>query len=87
MLKSDLVAAVAAGCKAGRGRVARAVDVIFAEIALALCRGERVEIRGLGSFHARWRQSYNGRNPKTGEVISIKEKWVVSFHPSRRWRR
>lgn len=56
-----------------------AVDTFFNEMAMALSKGDRVEIRGLGSFHVRKYKAYTGRNPKTGEKVKIKPKKLPFF--------
>jgi integration host factor subunit beta len=63
----------------------RAVDVetivatIFEEISAALSRGERVELRGFGAFTVKRRDARTGRNPRTGEAVSVDEKAVPFF--------
>ena len=56
-----------------------AVETFFNEMANALSNGDRVEIRGLGSFHVRKYKAYTGRNPKTGEKVKIKPKKLPYF--------
>ncbi len=56
-----------------------ALDTFFNEMANALSKCERVEIRGLGSFHVRKYKAYTGRNPKTGEKVKIKPKKLPFF--------
>ncbi len=48
-------------------------------MAESLGRGDRVEIRGFGSFKVKSYNSYQGRNPKTGEIIQVKEKKLPYF--------
>jgi integration host factor subunit beta len=55
------------------------VNVVFDSIGKALGDGHRVEIRGLGSFKVKNYGSYQGRNPKTGEVIQVREKKLPYF--------
>ncbi len=55
------------------------LDTFFNEMASALSKGDRVEIRGLGSFHVRKYKPYTGRNPKTGEKVKIKPKKLPFF--------
>jgi len=55
------------------------LDTFFDEMANALSKGDRVEIRGLGSFHVRKYKPYTGRNPKTGEKVKIKPKKLPFF--------
>jgi integration host factor subunit beta len=51
--------------------VERIVDTIFAEIAAALVRGDRVELRGFGAFFSKKRNARTGRNPRTGEIVTV----------------
>jgi integration host factor subunit beta len=55
------------------------VDTVFQNMRDALHRGEKIEIRGFGSFTVRLRRSKEGRNPKTGEKVSIPEKRIPFF--------
>ncbi|AGB73373.1 MULTISPECIES: integration host factor subunit beta [Rhizobium] len=57
----------------------RIVDAILEEMAEALMRGDRVELRGFGAFSVRHRLSKSGRNPKTNTSIFVEEKWVPFF--------
>jgi integration host factor subunit beta len=55
------------------------VDTIFESMARALAKGERIEIRGFGSFEIRVRKARAGRNPKTGAKVQVLEKKVPFF--------
>jgi len=55
------------------------VNTFFNEMANALSKGDRVEIRGLGSFHVRKYKAYTGRNPKTAEKVKVKPKKLPFF--------
>ena len=55
------------------------VNICFNEMSAALASGDRVEIRGLGAFRVKKYKAYNGRNPKTGEVITVKSKKLPFF--------
>lgn len=55
------------------------VNMIFDSIKDALAKGEKVEIRGFGSFRVRNRRSREGRNPKTGTAVSVPPKKVPFF--------
>lgn len=57
----------------------RVVDTILEEIAVALESGARVELRGFGAFSVRQRGARTGRNPRTGESVSVEEKAVPFF--------
>lgn len=59
--------------------VERIVATIFDEIAAALARGQRVELRGFGAFSVKWRGARVGRNPRTGESVQVNEKATPFF--------
>ena len=59
--------------------VERIVNTIFDEISGALSRGDRVELRGFGSFSVRKRNARIGRNPRTGETVNVDEKFLPFF--------
>jgi integration host factor subunit beta len=59
--------------------VERIVSTIFEEIAGALARGDRVELRGFGAFSIKERNARVGRNPRTGEAVSVARKFVPFF--------
>ncbi len=80
MTKSELIEAVAA--KVGnfsRKDVEVVIDTLFSSMAESLSKGQKVEIRGFGSFKIKKREPRQGRNPKTGENISILAKKVPFF--------
>jgi integration host factor subunit beta len=52
----------------------------------ALSTGERIEIRGFGSFSLHYRPPRNGRNPKTGDTVSLAPKYVPHFKPGKELR-
>lgn len=60
------------------------VDTFFEEIRDALARGEMVKLSGFGNFQVRDKPARPGRNPKTGEVIPIAARRVVTFHASQK---
>jgi len=78
--KSELVAAVAEAREdLTRKHAELVVNTIFDSMKDALRDGDRIEIRGFGSFQVRTRASRMGRNPKTGEPVAIAEKRVPFF--------
>ncbi len=80
MTKSELVAAVAeAHPDLTRKHSELVVNTIFDSMKDALAQGDRIEIRGFGSFQVRTRDSRLGRNPKTGEAVDIDQKRVPFF--------
>lgn len=62
------------------------VDTILNSIRRAIIRGERVEIRGFGSFSQRHYKAYVGRNPKTGEKVLVSPKRLPYFKASKELR-
>jgi len=69
--KNDLVAAIADSTGLSKSDSAKAVDSVFDSIADALKAGEEVRIVGFGSFNVTHRKQSQGRNPRTGEPITI----------------
>jgi integration host factor subunit beta len=59
--------------------VERIVSTIFDEIAGALSRGDRVELRGFGAFSVKRRGARTGRNPRTGAAVDVAEKYIPFF--------
>jgi integration host factor subunit beta len=55
------------------------VNTVFGDMERALIEGERVEIRGLGSFKVKQYDGYKGRNPKSGEIIEVSPKKLPFF--------
>lgn len=80
MTKSDLIEAIAVQTP-GRTKkdVEGAVNTIFRAMSAALVDGDRIEIRGLGSFRVKERMARVGRNPKTGDVVQIPMRKVPHF--------
>jgi len=66
--------------------VALIVATIFDEIAAALARGERVELRGFGAFTVKQRSARIGRNPRTGETVQVDEKSAPHFRAGKELR-
>jgi integration host factor subunit beta len=80
MTKSELIARLAeANPHLFQRDVERIVSTIFEEIAAALERGDRVELRGFGAFSVKHRDSRVGRNPRTGEAVKVESKVVPFF--------
>jgi integration host factor subunit beta len=80
MIKSELIARLAeANPHLYQRDVERIVTTIFDEITQALCRGDRVELRGFGAFSVKQRPARVGRNPRTGETVHVAEKHVPFF--------
>lgn len=80
MTKSELIAALAESTPTlTRKHAELVVNKIFDSMTQALVVGDRIEIRGFGSFHARTRAARVGRNPKTGVSVQVVEKRVPFF--------
>ena len=63
-----------------------AVKMVLEHMSQALAGGDRIEIRGFGSFSLHHRPPRTGRNPKTGEVVELGEKFVPHFKPGKELR-
>ncbi len=87
MIKSELVQRLAARNPHLYQRdIENIVDAILGEIAGALARGDRVELRGFGAFSTKQRQARTGRNPRTGDKVSVDEKFVPFFKTGKEMR-
>ncbi|MDC1213757.1 integration host factor subunit beta [Rhodospirillales bacterium] len=87
MTKSELIAKLAAdNPRLYQREVERIVSTIFEEITGALSRGDRVELRGFGAFSVKARPSRVGRNPRTGETVSVDEKYIPYFKTGKQLR-
>jgi len=79
MTKSDLIDVLCESQKLPKGRAELLVHVIFDALEAALKRGERIEIRGFGSFELRSYRGYDGRNPRTGSAVAVRPKRLPFF--------
>ncbi|MFH1130063.1 MAG: HU family DNA-binding protein, partial [Pseudomonadota bacterium] len=79
MTKSELIDAVADELKLPKGKAELIVNCVFDSMEQALKRGERIEIRGFGSFEIRNYKPYEGRNPRTGDKVEVKSKRLPFF--------
>lgn len=80
MIRSELVEKIAADNPHLYQRdVERIVSTVFDEIIQAMAEGNRVELRGFGAFSVKKRDARTGRNPRTGESVSVEEKHVPFF--------
>jgi len=82
MTKRDLMEKLAEKCKDKNINIKEAeivVDTVFDSMTEALAKGERIEIRGFGSFQVKQRNSRDGRNPRSGEKVSVNAKKVPFF--------
>ena len=79
MTKSDLIDLLCEAEKMPKGRAEVLINAIFDCMEASLRRGERIEIRGFGSFEIRSYRAYEGRNPRTGSAVSVKPKRLPFF--------
>ena len=74
MTKAELVEDVARAAELTKKDAERLVEIVFESIIETLNQGEKIELRGFGSFRVRERGARRGRNPKTGDPVSIPAK-------------
>jgi integration host factor subunit beta len=87
MTKSELIEAIARKQKHLPGKdVELAVKHLLELMSDALASGQRIEIRGFGSFSLHFRPPRMGRNPKTGEAVALSGKYVPHFKPGKELR-
>jgi integration host factor subunit beta len=86
MLKSDLINILVVKRGVTQKQAELTIETIFESMKTALCNGENIEIRGLGAFHVKHYDGYQGRNPKTGEVIPVKPKRGILFRTGKELR-
>ncbi|MFC1891676.1 HU family DNA-binding protein [Thermodesulfobacteriota bacterium] len=79
MNKSDLIEALSKETGLPVRKAEEVVNTVFNSMADSLAKGDRVEIRGFGSFKIKNYDGYTGRNPKTGELIEVKPKRLPFF--------
>lgn len=79
MNKSELIEKVAERMNITKKRCEDAVNLVFDSMVDAMAKGDRIEIRGLGSFVVKEYGSYTGRNPRTGQSIQVKPKRLPFF--------
>jgi DNA-binding protein HU-beta len=82
MTKDDLVNAVAKATKLSKRAAGGAVNSTFENLARAIRKDKRFQVPGFGTFSVRSRKARKGRNPQTGDVISIKASRTVGFKPA-----
>ncbi len=79
MTKADLINLISEKAGITRVKAETVVNTIFDTMTEALMKDDRIEIRGFGSFVNRAYGSYQGRNPRTGEIIDVGEKKLPFF--------
>ena len=79
MNKSDLIVALAEAADLPQRKSEEIVNLFFATMEKALVEGDRIEMRGFGSFTVKTYKGYTGRNPKTGDKIGVEPKRLPFF--------
>lgn len=83
MTKAELVDEVARVVQVTKKQAETIVNIVFDSIVESLRSGEKIELRGFGSFRLRSRKSRTGRNPKTGEKVEVPSKKIPYFKPGK----
>lgn len=86
MTKAELIEEVSRKVEMTRKDSEEIVETIFESIVGSLHKGDKIEIRGFGSFRTRQRQPRVGRNPKTGSRVEVPSKRIPFFKPSKELR-
>ncbi len=87
MTKSELIERIAAKqTQLSQKDVELAVKTMIEHMSQCLSSGERIEIRGFGSFSLHYRAPRTGRNPKTGQAVTLSGKYVPHFKPGKELR-
>ncbi|BAP54333.1 integration host factor subunit beta [Thioploca ingrica] len=87
MTKSELIESIAQKqTQLAQKDIDLAVKTLLEHMAQSLADGERIEIRGFGSFSLHYRPPRVGRNPKTGDAVSLPAKYVPHFKPGKELR-
>jgi integration host factor subunit beta len=87
MIKSELIKRIAAQNRHLFERdIEKIVDAIFHEMIEALRRGDRVELRGFGTFSVKLRDAHQGRNPRTGALVAVGKKAMPYFKTGKEMR-
>jgi integration host factor subunit beta len=83
MTKAELVDEVAKVVQLTKKQAETIVNIVFESIVDSLRAGQKIELRGFGSFRLRSRKSRTGRNPKTGEKVEVPSKKIPYFKPGK----
>lgn len=83
MTKADLIEEVSRVAELTRRDSEVVIETIFESVINSLRAGDKIEVRGFGSFRTRQRQSRVGRNPKTGDRVEVPAKKIPFFKPSK----
>ena len=83
MIKSDIIDEVASATGLTKVETETVIDGILKSISTSLSRGERVDLRGFGSFIVKKRSARDAHDPATREIVKLKERFVPSFKVSK----
>ncbi|NWG00025.1 MAG: integration host factor subunit beta [Thermoanaerobaculaceae bacterium] len=86
MTKAEIVKVLAEKVGLSRREAVQVLGVVLDGVVAAILAGEKVELRGFGSFRTRARQARTGRNPRTGARVSVPSKIVPYFKPGKQLR-
>lgn len=79
MTKSELIDIIAKNGKLPRKQAVEVVNTIFGTMTKSLVAGDRIEMRGFGTFSVKDYRPYTGRNPRTGEEVPVAAKRAIQF--------
>jgi integration host factor subunit beta len=82
MTRADLIELICEKGQMHRSRAALLVDTVFDCLKQSIRRGEKIELRGFGTFQVRSYRAYKGRNPRTGQLVAVKPKRLPHFRVS-----
>lgn len=83
MIKADLINKISKDMNIPKQEAEQGVNLFFTTIRESLLKGQEIEVRGFGSFRFRTRPGRTGRNPRTGETVSVPPKKILYFKPSK----
>jgi integration host factor subunit beta len=83
MNKFELIESLKDTNSLSRAQAQKIVELVFSSMADTLAKGGRVEIRGLCSFFVKDYKGYTGRNPKTGDLVTVQSKRLPFFKPGK----
>ncbi|MGA7742861.1 MAG: HU family DNA-binding protein [Polyangia bacterium] len=83
MTRTDLIERISEKGQMKRDRAELLLDAVFDCLKQSMRRGERIELRGFGTFQVRSYKAYTGRNPRTGQIVEVKPKRLPHFKVSR----
>ncbi len=83
MTKTDMIDRLADQLNMPKAQVRKVVDALVEGVTQTLVRGEKVQVSGLGTFEVRTRKAREGRNPQSGEKITIPARNAVGFKPAK----